>query len=355
MTLAQTAILLAPDMTFAVSDHPHRRFDPLADRWVMVSPHRAKRPWLGAEDAPDPVAAPAYDPNCYLCPGNRRASGEHNPDYAGPYVFANDFPAILPGHSQPPIAADVFSRCEAIDGEARVLCYSPDHSMALGQLDRDAMTAVVDCWCAQSGELGARFANVQIFENRGAMMGASNPHPHGQIWATAHLPDIVLTEDRTQQAWAERHGAPLLLALASSEHAAQLKVEETEFWVSIVPFWAAWPFETLVLPKFPVQRLDQLSPPQRRDLGDALRGLIGRYDALFGCPFPYSMGWHGAPSTQDDAAHWQLHAHFYPPLLRSATVRKFMVGYELLAEPQRDLTPEQAADRLRSVPIGSRR
>jgi UDPglucose--hexose-1-phosphate uridylyltransferase len=335
-------------MTFDFAEHPHRRYDPLADRWLLVSPHRAARPWQGQQDAPDRSARAAHDPECYLCPGNPRVTGARNPDYAGPFVFANDFAAVR-RDSPAPQATDPLFRAEQAVGEARVICFSPDHGKSLPELTAPEITAVVDCWCDQAADLGARWGNVQIFENKGAMMGCSNPHPHGQVWATGHVPDKLATECRTQRDWLADRGAPLLLQLAEREAGGPRVVVETQHWIALVPWWAEWPFETLLVPRFPVQRLPELTPIQRTDLAQAIRELTIRYDNLFACSFPYSMGWHGAPT--DGAVHpgFQLHAHFYPPLLRSASVRKFMVGYELLAEAQRDLTPEQAAERLRAV------
>jgi UDPglucose--hexose-1-phosphate uridylyltransferase len=331
-------------------DAPHRRYNPLMDSWVLVSPHRATRPWLGqVEDAPV-EAAPSYDPDCYLCPGNARAQGPVNPAYEGVYVFDNDFPALThEGEGEADGNGGLF-RSETASGTCRVMCFSPDHSKTLPQLSVEQVHAVIDGWADQAADLGKTHKWVQIFENKGAMMGCSNPHPHGQIWATHHIPDLVATEDRTQQRWHAENGAAMLLNLAHQETGGTRSVVETDHWLAIVPYWAAWPFETLLLPKFAVQRVESLSHEHRRDLSDALRKLTARYDNLFGVQFPYSMGWHAAPYEAGQHPHWQLHAHFYPPLLRSATVRKFMVGYEMLAEPQRDMTPEQAAAQLRAVP-----
>ncbi|NBU25767.1 MAG: UDP-glucose--hexose-1-phosphate uridylyltransferase [Gammaproteobacteria bacterium] len=334
----------------------HRRFNPLTGRWVLVSPHRAQRPWLGqVEDAQAAERLP-HDPSCHLCPGGMRAGGQRNPDYRGPFVFPNDFPALQDLPPEPGIAADAvladadpLFTAEPVRGECRVICWSHDHSLTLAGLTQDGLCAVVDCWAAQSAELGARHPWVQVFENKGAMMGCSNPHPHGQIWASGHLPEEAALEDRHQRDHLARHGRPLLLELAAREAGGPREVLASGRWLAIVPWWAAWPFETLLLPRVPVQRFDDLDGPLRDELATMLGRLARSYDSLFGCSFPYSMGWHGAPYLPGDAAHWQLHAHFYPPLLRSATVRKFMVGYEMLAEPQRDLTPEAAAARLRAV------
>lgn len=331
----------------------HRRYDPLGDRWVLVSPHRTLRPWQGQVEPVATAALPSHDADCYLCPGNVRANGAVNPDYAGPWVFANDFPALL-ATVDGDASGDPLFRAEPVAGECRVMCFSPDHGRTLPQLSPAEARAVIDCWAAQSAELGARFAWVQLFENKGAAMGCSNPHPHGQIWASSHMPDLPATEDRTQRAYLVEHGRTLLADVAAREANGRRVVVANDDWLAIVPWWAVWPFETLLLPRFPVQRIEQLSSAQRDSLALMLGALTGAYDALFGCSFPYSMGWHGAPYQPGDPSHWQLHAHFYPPLLRSATVRKFMVGYEMLAEAQRDLTPEQAADRLRAVvPTGA--
>ena len=229
------------------------------------------------------------------------------------------------------------------------MCFSPDHSKSLPELSPAGIEKVIDTWSEQTAELGAKYPWVQVFENKGAMMGCSMPHPHGQIWANSFLPNEAATEDKHQRAYFEAHGRPLLLDYATQEAGGERVVVETAHWLAVVPYWAAWPFETLLMPKARVARLPDLSEAQRKDLAIALKKLTSRYDNLFTCSFPYSMGWHGAPFSEGDQEHWQLHAHFYPPLLRSATVRKFMVGYEMLAESQRDLTPEQAADRLRAV------
>ena len=333
-------------MTFDPIEHPHRRYNPLRDEWILVSPHRAKRPWQGQEDAPDVALRAAYDPDCFLCAGNKRIAGELNPDYSGTFVFENDFAALLPD-APAPTDSDPLFRAEGARGLSRVICFSPDHGKTLPELPLNQIENVIDTWAAQVAELGATYANVQVFENKGAMMGCSNPHPHGQVWATNYVPQEVATEDRTQAAWEGEQ--PMLLELATREAGGARVVVETQHWLAIVPYWASWPFETLLLPRFSVQRLPQLTPEQRADLAVALKELTARYDNLFRCSFPYSMGWHGAPFTEGEKDHWQLHAHFYPPLLRSASVRKFMVGYEMLAEAQRDLTAEQPAERLRAV------
>lgn len=332
---------------FVPQDHPHRRRNLLTGEWVLVSPHRAKRPWQG-EQAPAVGNSfrPSHAADCYLCPGNVRANGARNPDYAGTFVFPNDFAALMADTPAPESADPLFPAIGA-RGEARVICYTPDHSCTLAEMRHEARTAVVNIWAETSAELGASWAHVQLFENKGAMMGASSPHPHGQVWASDFIPTIVEREDSGQRAWAEEHGSVLLDAVAAAEADGPRAIEANDHWIAIVPWWAAWPFETLVIARDPVARMEETSAASRAALSHLLGRLLARYDNLFGVSFPYSMGWHGAPhGLGDDTAAWRLHAHIYPPLLRSATVRKHMVGFEMMAESQRDLTPEQAATRL---------
>lgn len=338
---------------FNPTDHPHRRMNPLTGEYVLVSPHRTKRPWQGQVERLPDDNRPEYDPKCYLCPGNERANGEHNPQYSHTFVFTNDFAALLQdtpdGGDSDPLFTSKSAR-----GTSRVICFSPRHDLTLPQMAIPDIRRVVDVWGEQVTELGTQYAWVQVFENKGAAMGASNPHPHGQIWASDFIPNEAAAEDRHQHAYFQAYDVPLLVQYAHEETRRDERiVVKNDDWIAVVPYWAIWPFETLLIPRRHVLRLPDLDAGQRDALADILKRLTTRYDNLFETSFPYSMGWHGAPTgrfASDEMSHWQLHAHFYPPLLRSATVKKFMVGYEMLAEAQRDLTPEQAAARLRDLP-----
>jgi UDPglucose--hexose-1-phosphate uridylyltransferase len=334
-----------------MESHPHRRYNPLTGEWILVSPHRTKRPWRGQVEKRPPDEKPAYDPGCYLCPRNERAGGARNPDYTSTFVFTNDFQALLPDTHQIREAGHPLLQSQDISGTCRVICFSPRHDLSLPEMELGDIRKVVDVWSEQVIELGAHYPWVQVFENKGGMMGASNPHPHGQIWASDQLPTEPAKEDSQQRKYLDESGDTLLLKYADLEnHHQERIVVANQHWLALVPFWATWPFETLLLPRTHVLRLPNLDEQQRDDLAYILKTLLTKYDNLFETSFPYSMGWHGAPLNDGTNTHWQLHAHFYPPLLRSATVKKFMVGYEMLAEPQRDLTPEQAAQRLRALP-----
>ncbi len=337
-------------MNFNPEDHPHRRYNPLLGQWLLISPHRTKRPWLGQLERLPVEDRPAYDPQCYLCPGNRRAGDAVNPAYTQTFVFTNDFAALLPETPQDRHSSESLFRLEPVRGECRVICFSPRHDLTLARMSVPDIRRVVDVWAEQVIDLGRSYRWVQLFENKGAVMGCSNPHPHGQVWAGSALPNEAVAEDRQQRYFLELEGSPLLLKVAEREAELGTRVVvRNNHWLAVVPFWAVWPFETLLLPTRPVARLPDLSDAERDSLAEILRRLLTRYDNLFETSFPYSMGWHGAPMDDGELDHWQLHAHFYPPLLRSATVKKFMVGYEMLAEAQRDLTPEQAAERLRNL------
>jgi UDPglucose--hexose-1-phosphate uridylyltransferase len=345
----------------------------LIDEWVQVSPHRMKRPWQGQVEKAPPDNRPAYDPNCYLCPGNGRASGETNPDYTGTFVFPNDFAALLSDVPSAGKPAHPLLQSQAVQGVCRVMCFSPRHDLTLPVMSLPEIRGVVDTWAAQTAELGQTYRWVQIFENKGAIMGCSNPHPHGQIWTLDTLPNEPFAEDESQRRYFEENGRPLLIDYVKLELEQQERiVVQNAHWLAVVPYWAVWPFELLLLPRRHVLRLPDLDDAERNALADILKKMLTKYDNLFETSFPYSMGWHGAPfdtgktprvlpdtsrghqNTKplgfEDMTHWQLHAHFYPPLLRSATVKKFLVGYEMLGEAQRDLTAEQAADRLRNLP-----
>ena len=337
---------------FDPTEHPHRRFNPLRQEWVLCSPHRAKRPWQGAQETLAPNVRASYDPSCYLCPTNARVGGQENPNYTGAYVFDNDFPALLGTVAVDDTPANPLFQSEPVQGACRVICFSPDHAKSMPQLTDTEMIDVIDTWCRETETLGQTYPYVQVFENKGSAMGCSNPHPHGQIWATSFQPNEHAKADQAQSDYFKQHGTAMLQDYATAEvDAGDRIVEINEDWIVVVPYWAAWPFETLVLPRFMVARLPQLTSTQRRSLGGILRAITRRYDALFQTSFPYSFGWHAAAENDADNPAWCLHAHFYPPLLRSATVRKFMVGFEMLGETQRDLTAEQAAERLRAVQV----
>ena len=337
-----------------LTDEPHRRRNALTGEWVLVSPHRMRRPWQGQVEARPAQTRPRHDPSCYLCPGNERAGGQRNPDYTSTFVFDNDFAALRP------LAAGAESWLDAADllvaraesGICRVICFSPRHDLSLPELSASETRRVVDVWADEYLRLGARedVQHVQIFENKGQMMGCSNPHPHGQIWAQSSVPREPALEMIRQREYFDRHARTLLGDYVSLElERAERVVCANDGFVALVPFWAVWPFETLVVSRRPVSHLGGLTDGERDQLADVMKRLTTRYDNLFEISFPYSAGIHQAPTDGTAHPEWHLHLHFYPPLLRSATVRKFLVGYEMLGEPQRDLTPEAAAERLREL------
>jgi UDPglucose--hexose-1-phosphate uridylyltransferase len=335
-------------------DYPHRRFNQLTREWVLVSPHRAKRPWLGQVEKAPPQNLPAYDPDCYLCPGNARVGGVKNSAYTGTFVFDNDFAALLPDTQSEPLTPqrDSLFVAEAEQGLCRVVCFSPRHDLSLPELSQAEVEDVIRTWTEQTRDLGQRdFINyVQVFENKGAVMGCSNPHPHSQVWSTSHLPNEPLKEYNAQQRhWLNQNACLLCDYLAEEIGSQERIVAQNEDFTALVPFWAVWPFEIIVIANHHCGSLTDLNVMEQASLADILRRVTARYDNLFEISFPYSMGFHQAPTDGQLHEEWHFHAHFYPPLLRSATVKKFMVGYEMLAEAQRDLTPEQAAERLRSL------
>ncbi len=335
-----------------LSEHAHRRLNPLTREWVLVSPHRTQRPWLGQVEELSIETQPAYDPGCYMCPGNTRAGGIRNPEYPTSFVFDNDYPAVLLDTPAASLNETSLLEAHGESGVCRVGCFSPRHDLTLARMSRAEIRLVVDLWTAQYQELGRlpSINYVQIFENRGAMMGASNPHPHCQIWASASVPNEPSKEQLSQIKHLKSHGSCLLCDyLALERSTGERMIFENRHFSVLVPFWAVWPFETMVLPRAHLGAMSELSAEQSDALADVLKRLTMRYDHLFDVAFPYSMGFHQRPTDGQLHPEWHLHAHFYPPLLRSATIRKFMVGYEMLGTPQRDITAESAAARLREM------
>jgi len=330
----------------------HRRLNILTHEWILVSPHRAKRPWLGQVEKMPLENLPQYDPTCYLCPRNERAGGVKNPDYASTFVFDNDFAALLPDQtpehaSSHPLLASVSER-----GLCRVVCFSPRHDLTLPEMPISSIEEVIVTWTAETVDLGKKdfIHYMQVFENKGAIMGCSNPHPHSQIWGTELIPNEPAKELERQKVYFAQNNHTLLSDYLAEEHKLKERILfANDHFTALVPFWAVWPFETMIIAHRNVTRLNELTSAEINALANVMKELTTRYDNLFEISFPYSMGFHQAPFDNQPHPEWNLHAHFYPPLLRSATVRKFMVGYEMLAMPQRDITPESAADRLRSL------
>ncbi len=330
---------------------PHRRYNPLLDDWVLCSPHRLERPWQGQVEEEPKETRPAYDASCYLCPGNVRANGERNPRYTSTFAFDNDFAAVLPESPLDPVDEGGLLVAGPAIGRCRVLCFSPRHDLTLAEMDVPSIRPVVDAWASETEAIGgsAGIRYVQVFENKGAMMGCSNPHPHCQVWATGHVPVIPARKLESQRAYHAEHGRDLLGDYLQKELAeSERLVCRNDHWVALVPFWAVWPFELMLVPVRRIPDLPSLCAVERDALADILHRVCVRYDNLFRTSFPYSMGFHGRPTDGEEHPWWRLHAVYFPPLLRSATVRKFLVGYELAAEPQRDLTAEDAAARLRA-------
>ncbi len=339
--------------TTHLQDYSHKRFNILTGEWVLVSPHRAKRPWQGQEEAVSHEQRPAHDPTCYLCARNTRINGEINPDYENVFVFTNDFAALQT--TSPDFAVqDGLLIAQSEQGLCKVVCFSPDHSKSLADMSIEAIDKVVQCWQQEYLELGAHemINYVQIFENKGAVMGCSNPHPHGQIWSQATLPNEVAKKHERQLAYYLKNNRSLLGDYVQQELAlGERVIYENDHFVVFTPFWAVWPFETMIAPKKQYAHIAQITVEERTAFADAIAKITRAYDALFACSFPYSSGIHQCPTDGEEHAHWHFHMSFYPPLLRSATVKKFMVGYEMFGSPQRDITPEQAAARLRGVMV----
>lgn len=330
---------------------PHRRYNPLTGEWLLLSPQRTQRPWQGKTEDVATALRPQYDPHCYLCPGNTRMGGQVNETYRNTFVFDNDFKALVACDQPFKTDEDGLFRSESIDGTCRVICFSSRHDLTLAEMDHQDLLHVVDLWKAQTAELSGKYHWVQVFENKGEMMGCSNPHPHGQVWASDFIPQEPAREDRCQRQYLEKHRKNLMLTYIGKEQEKKERiVAENDSWICLVPYWATWPFETLLLPKAHTLQLHHLDDGQREGLVYIMKELLVKYDNIFNTSFPYSMGWHGAPAKGEDGEHWQLHAHYYPPLLRSADIKKFMVGYEMLGCPQRDILPETAAEMIRTRP-----
>lgn len=337
---------------FNIEDYPHRRLNPLTGDWILVSPHRAKRPWQGQVEKTVTDERPKYDPTCYLCAGNERAGGKFNPQYKGTFVFTNDFSALLTDTPDGNVDEGNLFQAKSESGICKVICFSDDHSLTIPEMEVDDIRNVVDVWCQEFDELGSNpmINYVQIFENKGAIMGCSNPHPHGQIWSSSSVPVEPAKESKAQKEYFEKHGTTLLSDYLKAELTKKDRlVVENDHFVALVPFWAVWPFETMIISRRPVQNILQLTDEERTALADIYKQLTVKYDNLFEVSFAYSAGLHQAPTDGNDYPEWHLHMHFFPPLLRSASVKKFMVGYEMLATPQRDITAEQAAQRLRDL------
>lgn len=339
-------------MTFDFNEHSHIRQNPLTGDWVMVSPHRTKRPWQGKTEEIASNTRPQHDPTCYLCAGNSRANGEVNPNYSDTYVFQNDFAALQSDVPDGNIQKNNLLNAKSVKGECRVICFSPRHDLTLAEMPASDIRKVVDTWVSEFEDFKQQkdIHYVQIFENKGEIMGCSNPHPHGQIWASSNIPVEILKESKQQKAYFQQHQQTLLTDYVQLEIAEKERVVvENDSFLVVVPFWAFWPFETLLIPKRAMVYITEMTEKEKDDLADITRRLTTRYDNLFNTSFPYSAGIHQAPTQATDTEGWHWHIHFYPPLLRSATVKKFMVGYELLANPQRDITAEKAAEQLRNL------
>lgn len=338
-------------MSLKLSDSAHRRYNILTGEWVLVSPHRTKRPWQGQEEEVSRENRPSFDPNCYLCPGNVRASGDTNPPYTDTYVFDNDFGALL-AEGEEAAWEDGLLKAQGERGICRVVCFSPDHSLTLPDMEVGAIEQVIHTWQREYTDLGNKdfIRHVQIFENKGAVMGCSNPHPHGQVWAQSSIPGEVLKKTQEQKKYWDTHQKSLLSDYLKQELSLKERIIcQSEDFVALVPFWALWPFEAMIVPLRHMQDISQMETAEVASFAKIIKELTQRYDQLFGVSFPYSSGIHQRPCDGEEHAAWHWHMVFYPPLLRSAHVKKFMVGYEMFAEPQRDITAEMAAKRIREA------
>ena len=338
---------------FVLTDHPHRRYNPLLDEWILVSPQRAKRPWQGQNEVISDEKKPEYDETCYLCPGNERINGGTNPKYESCYVFDNDFPALLKNEVSFDLQQEDLFKINPERGINRVICFSPKHNVTLAEMQIPEIENVIKVWKEQYLELGAidYINHVQIFENKGSVMGCSNPHPHGQIWAQSSLPTQVKKTQDNLLKYYQKTGKSLLKDYVDNELQKKERIiAENEHFVLLVPFWATWPYETMIISKRHFSNIAEITEEEIKSYAEMIHIITVKYDNLFKTSFPYSAGIHQAPTDGLSHDEWHFHMHFYPPLLRSATVKKFMVGYELLAEAQRDLTAEQSAEILRNLP-----
>jgi len=335
-------------VTLDIYDKPHRRYNPLTGEWLLLSPHRTKRPWQGKNETPLQNGSNQYDTSCYLCPGNTRSGGIKNPEYTGTFVFDNDFSALMPDSVLLRHDESELFQAKSAGGTCRVICFSERHDLTLAEMDEKGIEVVISTWMHQNEDLGKTYTWVQIFENKGEIMGCSNPHPHGQIWASDFLPEEPAKEDENQKSYFKKNGRALLLDYLKEELTLNERiVVENDTWAALVPYWAIWPFEIMLIPRKHTKRISDLDSGQKEGIACIMKKVLVKYDNIFKTSFPYSMGWHGAPFFTEDTDHWQLHAHYYPPLLRSASVKKFMVGFEMLGCAQRDITPETASQIIR--------